>query len=397
LQETPFYIIYARFALVYLFVFQIVNNFLITDIPSTILLFLLSPVNSIGFFLFSLICTFSLKLIPKDVICVLLFSLYVTLVSLVTCWFMNYEHRLVIMYVEIGFNFYTYYFVGRALFLEERWADKNLSFLTSLIKPVSILVVTLMIMKGNIAAMLGFGQLDEQASYLAVSDLYLLFSSLGILYFFKQKKFFWLLFIILIQAFMYSRTSFVCLFVASAAYIIWLLAWSKPRLLFLIAASGFALALLFMLFQDPIVETMRSYRHLGWLVDRTLTTSLTSRNELMDIGLLNISNNPFLGQVLWQYEYFSHTGKYIHNAMSYWSQYGFVAFIFVCMMAIWSSNIILFSSCSRLQMLGIPLFSFLIEIIVSRAFVYPYVWLLFGLVIGLSKISLKKGQLYENL
>ncbi|MAD74887.1 MAG: hypothetical protein CML20_08890 [Rheinheimera sp.] len=395
--NMPFYIFYSRCVFVYLFLFQIIFNFFIADLPTIISLIVMGPVNSLFLLLGSLACTYTIKLIPKDLLYVLFFSIYAILSAFIAVLFLEYDYRVFLLYFEIGSNFFIYYFTGRMLFYDGRWVERNIEFILSFIKPVSLMIFFLLAIKGDIAAILGFGSGDGDSSYLTLSDLFLFYSSIGVYYLFKSKQYFWLFFIILIQALMYSRTSFICLVAGSVIYLFWVVFWSNIRVFFSLVILVSLPVLLFAIFKTEMTSLLKDFRHLGWLVDRSLTTSLSSREDLLFVGALYLKNNYIFGNILWQLEHFNHTGKYIHNVMSYWLQYGIIGFCFLIYFATKSAFAVLFLKNTNVKYFAILLIAFLLELLISRSFAYPYVWMVFGIIIGLSKVNVKKGSVYENL
>ena len=125
--------------------------------------------------------------------------------------------------------------------------------------------------------------------------------------------------------------------------------------------------------------------------------SATMRQEHMEKGLQGLSSTWILGDFMGDIDpQFGKTGYYMHNYLSFWRQVGIIPFI--------AFSVILIFGCFRIfkawieseKLNEVPLFLFhftvfaLLEIIVARSFVTPYIWLSIG---GLSVFSNNKSQI----
>ncbi|WP_338881938.1 O-antigen ligase family protein [Clostridium perfringens] len=57
--------------------------------------------------------------------------------------------------------------------------------------------------------------------------------------------------------------------------------------------------------------------------------SLNSREELNEVGIRVIKENPLLGNLFYEIEEYKITGRYIHNVLGYWAEFGFFVFIII--------------------------------------------------------------------
>ncbi|KAF9658587.1 hypothetical protein HER15_06550 [Tenacibaculum mesophilum] len=56
--------------------------------------------------------------------------------------------------------------------------------------------------------------------------------------------------------------------------------------------------------------------------------SLSSRDEMLDNGMIALSENWFFGDFLGEVrDNYGNTGAYMHNMLSFWRQFGFIPFI----------------------------------------------------------------------
>ncbi len=74
-----------------------------------------------------------------------------------------------------------------------------------------------------------------------------------------------------------------------------------------------------------------------------------------------------------------------------------LVFVFLIYFATKSAFAVLFLKNTNVKYFAILLIAILLELLISRSFAYPYVWMVFGIIIGLSKVNVKKGSVYENL
>jgi hypothetical protein len=112
-------------------------------------------------------------------------------------------------------------------------------------------------------------------------------------------------------------------------------------------------------------------------------TSLNARQLYLEKGLKNIQENWLLGKFMWYIESNEEEGTYIHNWLSFYSNYGLIPFILFVLLAI--SLLIkvirnVYSNYNNLHLMvfGILFFN-LLSIVFTKSFHYVYIWLALGM------------------
>ena len=228
--------------------------------------------------------------------------------------------------------------------------------------------------------------LHGQPIYLMLADS---FAILSLFILCKTKNSFGQILIIIITVIclfaLFSRASFYCFIVTAFLF---LCKNNKGLISFILTAF----CIYFLSGTNNEIAENRMLRMLYGAED----LSATMRQEHMDRGLDALSSAWILGDFMGDIkQHFGKTGYYMHNYLSFWRQFGIVPFIVFGFILI-SGFIHIFKAWIRNKKLnGIHLFLFhftvfvLLEIIVARSFVSPYVWLSIG---GLSVFSNDKSQ-----
>ena len=110
--------------------------------------------------------------------------------------------------------------------------------------------------------------------------------------------------------------------------------------------------------------------------------SQNMRQEHLSEGIEDLSNNWLLGSFMGDVQdNFGKSGKYIHNYLSFWRQFGLVPFIgfFIILVIKVSSISIIWLRDKKNDPVKQFLFCFtifsLIEILIARSYICPYIWL----------------------
>lgn len=118
-------------------------------------------------------------------------------------------------------------------------------------------------------------------------------------------------------------------------------------------------------------------------------TSLNIRKELIQLGLNNIKENIFWGNFKWE-----KPGLYIHNILSFWSQFGFINF-FSMVILILLSIIILIKNWKDIYYKNFTMYYFiytLILIIMSKSYRYVEFFISLGLIFAMSFFSINERK-----
>ena len=113
--------------------------------------------------------------------------------------------------------------------------------------------------------------------------------------------------------------------------------------------------------------------------------SQSVRQNQLDAGIEDLSSVWILGDFMGDIdENFGLRGNYIHNYLSFWRQFGFIPFLAFVVILLGCSFKIFKYWIANKDVNGLPLFLFcftvfaLLEIILARSFVYPYIWMSIG-------------------
>lgn len=188
-----------------------------------------------------------------------------------------------------------------------------------------------------------------------------------------------------------SRTSFY-LFIATSVFYAFFRYGKKVLIVAMIIFACF-----FSIIDDVVKISPASMRMLSFIVEKE-DASWSSRNEILAEGVKSISKNWVWGDFAGQVRETGSLGSYIHNYLSLWRQFGvfpFVAFLLLNLYCLRSFYIIckyrknknlsedvyvtgLFFCCLYCFLSG--------EVVFSRAYVSPYIWLAFGYNMKVSRI-----------
>ncbi|GFD96231.1 hypothetical protein KUL156_27080 [Alteromonas sp. KUL156] len=166
--------------------------------------------------------------------------------------------------------------------------------------------------------------LDNAKIYLQIADAYAILAFMFLSLIKKENiRFIAFLFSSVMLFALLSRTSFY-LFVFSYMCYMFLL---RRKSFFLLVASLFFLTSLYIIKNDIDLEELKNNRMIGFIITGS-DKSLSSRDEMLDNGMIALSENWFFGDFLGEVrDNYGNTGAYMHNMLSFWRQFGFIPFI----------------------------------------------------------------------
>lgn len=170
---------------------------------------------------------------------------------------------------------------------------------------------------------------------------------------------------------LFSRASLYCFTIMSFLFL-----YKENRKIFFIVLISF-IGFIYFSVNNGIIED-RMLRLLAGSSD----TSLNMRVEDFNRGWEDLSDNWILGSFMGDVENnFGNSGEYIHNYLSFWRQFGIIPFL-AFFIILTSQTIYIFylwfkqkRSNSVLNILFYFTIFTLLEIITSRSYVFPYIWL----------------------
>lgn len=218
---------------------------------------------------------------------------------------------------------------------------------------------------------------ERAGIYLAYGDAFAVMTCLVLAVMRRPLSQFVIAILGLIVAFtLYSRTSF---FVLAAT--LWLNAfWRHPKLV-AVSMVLIALPLATLLLGGGSAGALSEHRMFAFLHGND--GSVLERLTQFSMGMQGIRENWFFGDYGGQVASLGFIGAYMHNLLSYWRQFGLVFFLLWCGLAValgrswfWKAGCIDAQREERAIALLTPLT--IIAVLVSRSYVFEYVWLTFG-------------------
>lgn len=241
---------------------------------------------------------------------------------------------------------------------------------------VTILIVVIKILyypQGGVAL------LNEQGRHLFLGDTYSILSLIVIFIYVKKNIKYQIISCITLYLIGSRSSLFIFVFTLIMMYI--LAVYNKKRigkkenLLFILIAIAVLSGIIFLTNSKFSEEIINNNRILNLIVNSEDDHSLGSRNELMDVGIQYIRQNPIKGNLFYEIDHYKLTGRYIHNMMSYWAEYGLICFILIiiiiCIKFIRLKN-------DRGLVKALLIFN-MISIIFSRSYTYTFIWIIFGM------------------
>lgn len=193
-----------------------------------------------------------------------------------------------------------------------------------------------------------------------------------------------------------------------SAILILLLLHSRAAIFILIASfiiryksnlSFLAICLFAVLFATPFLiyfgsDIVIDERMVGFFMNPFADSSLLSRTIQFSDGIKDISMNPLTGKFGGQIDTFGFNGFYMHNVLSYWRQFGLLAFLILLIFTLYlpfKLKPMLESVSIRHKEIFLLLGPFmLLNIYSSKAFEWYFIWFYFGFCAFLWSQSVRK-------
>ncbi|MBI9107214.1 MAG: hypothetical protein JEZ04_10775 [Spirochaetales bacterium] len=198
------------------------------------------------------------------------------------------------------------------------------------------------------------------------------------------------------QRFVIMMVSIIVLFILTSRASLYAFTFAVMLQLFFNIKKRYVIALLlliivFLLIIDENLRiTILKSRHIRTFFDPVQTTS--ARNKVFIAGLEDILKFPFTGNYGGQILRFGTDGSYIHNCLSLWRQFGFVAFFLffiLCFQTISFAFKILLNyhlnpepQANLFLLLSAML---ILEVIFARSYNSPFIAIVFGLAISIQE------------
>ena len=173
----------------------------------------------------------------------------------------------------------------------------------------------------------------------------------------------------------FSRAALYCFIITSFIFL-----YKKNKILSLCIITSLV-AFIFLNLNNSEITDNRMIR----LIFGSYDLSQSVRQNQLDAGIEDLSSVWILGDFMGDIdENFGLRGNYIHNYLSFWRQFGFIPFLAFVVILLGCSFKIFKYWIANKDVNGLPLFLFcftvfaLLEIILARSFVYPYIWMSIG-------------------
>lgn len=179
-------------------------------------------------------------------------------------------------------------------------------------------------------------------------------------------------------AFLNSRTSLYA-FITAIPFV-YRLRFGRTAVVIVIILAG-------LLSFAPLLETQDGLigRMFGSVISGE-DSSLNSRMIQFDVGITSLADHWFLGDYGGQIRDFGDFGAYLHNILSYWSQFGLIPFLLI--ISLWVKATLRAKSCIASdeawadpdqRFFVAALVFFVVEVFASRSYVYFMAWLALGM------------------
>ncbi len=200
----------------------------------------------------------------------------------------------------------------------------------------------------------------------------------------NKKKYNLLLFVLNIIAlfFINSRSALIGYFIFFFLFVY--IRYGKVYFFKLISLSSvFGVLVVFKM--KSIIEAYND-RILRLFFNKEGDTSLLARDHLLDQGIVRIKENWFSGDFKGQLAY-GEAGSYIHNILSYWSQFGLIVFMLVCLLILAGIVVIIQRKRNLPYENFVMTYGFytMLVLLVSKSYMYNNIYLTFGLILALIK------------
>ena len=214
--------------------------------------------------------------------------------------------------------------------------------------------------------------LDGAGIYLMLADSFAIFSIFILCVTKNTKKQTFIIFVAIICLFaLFSRSSLYCFVIVAFLFL-----YNQNKKVFFISLLSFV-AFIYFSVNNGLIED----RMLRLLVGAS-DTSQNMRQEHLIRGLNHLSNNWLLGTFMGDIESnFGNEGRYIHNYLSFWRQFGLIPFLVFFLLLGYKSISVCYEWLRDKNFNPVVQFLFyftifaLLEIVIARSYVFPYIWL----------------------
>ena len=212
--------------------------------------------------------------------------------------------------------------------------------------------------------------------YLMLADSFAVLSIFILCKLDNRKKELLLILIVSICLFaLLSRAALYCFIITSVIFL-----YKKNKILSLCLITSLV-AFLFLNLNNNEITDNRMVR----LIFGAYDISQSTRQNQLDAGIEDLSSVWILGDFMGDVDdNFGLRGNYIHNYLSFWRQFGFIPFLAFAVILLGCSFKIFKYWIANKEVKELPLFLFcftlfaLLEIVLARSFVHPYIWMSIG-------------------
>jgi hypothetical protein len=277
---------------------------------------------------------------------------------------------------EVLFKYVLYFLIGVHLVHSED-TKKLACFLL-------VAMIGLILLKVNYSSFsLNLGAGSSKINYLFLGDVFAFWSIFTINHMKNMQNIAIVMLITLVTAYLIgSRTVFFLLF---SVYTVILYAYTKNG--YILTVFGLSILLLLVLVYGGS-SSLSNSRMLSLLLLED--ASLESRSGLLTDGMVDIRENWLYGRFAAPVIDEGNFGKYIHNHLSMWRQFGVIPFVISLILFFMLgkrivTNIVNYDrslhSNHQIMLATLALF-LLLEMILARSYAYPYIWACVGMLCG---------------
>ncbi|MGX2015421.1 O-antigen ligase family protein [Providencia alcalifaciens] len=230
---------------------------------------------------------------------------------------------------------------------------------------------------------------NSKAVYLFLGDTFAIIS-LYVIFSINNKKYRLISFFVLsfLLFLIFSRTSFY-LFIFTCVLCLFIYSKLNKKIVYLILVVILSAIIFYFSYIFKTSDLPYSINRMLFMFTNSDDGSLNSRIEIFNLSFADLKNNFLLGNIGGQVSLFGYWNFYIHNILSYLHQFGIFFFLMLLIITLYPTGYFYILSKKTSNdfyklCFSISIFVVLIYLL-SRSYVYPYIFLLPALYIGLKK------------
>lgn len=219
----------------------------------------------------------------------------------------------------------------------------------------------------------GMGILKDTGGYLFISDAYAIISIIGI-YISKHKKTLGL--VSIFALYLIGSRSALLIFIVTLFifYVIKYKSWNLRVMILSFLAIASLGGFLYITNSDlQNSEYIKSNRVLNVIVNPSADASNIERKQISEMGKNVIKEHPINGKFFYEITDNDMLGKYIHNILSYWAEYGI--FVFIIILGLSMKNILTIINLNNINIVMCVFIFIFLSAFLTRSYYTVFLWM----------------------